>query len=65
MKVKRALVSVSDKTGLAGFARNLAPGEISGILSISQRLLDTYIAIVYEHHPEIIAQNPYVEGPGP
>lgn len=44
---------------------NLAPGEISGILSISQRLLDTYIAIVYEHHPEIIAQNPYVEGPGP
>ena len=43
----------------------LAPSEISGILSISRRLVDEYIEIVKEHHPQIIAQNPHLqEQPG-
>ena len=37
--------------------RGLAPNEISGILSLSNRLLSTYIEIVKEHHPEILAGN--------
>lgn len=43
----------------------LAPNEISGILSISRRLVDEYIEIVKEHHPKIMAQNPHLqEQPG-
>jgi hypothetical protein len=42
--------------------RGFAPGEISGILSISQRLVESYIAIVNEHHPGIIAENPHLQG---
>ena len=38
-----------------------APEEIPGILGISQRLVDSYIAIVHEHHAEIIAENPHFE----
>ncbi len=41
--------------------RGFAPGEISGILSISKRLVGAYIEIVKEHHPEIIAENPYLQ----
>jgi len=41
--------------------RGFAPGEISDILSISQRLVEEYIAIVHEHHPEIIADNPHIQ----
>lgn len=42
--------------------RGFAPGEISGILAISQRLVERYIAIVHEHHPAIIADNPHLPG---
>ena len=35
--------------------------QISGILSISKRLVETYIAIVKEHHPEIIAENQHLQ----
>jgi hypothetical protein len=41
--------------------RGFTPGEISGILSISKRLVETYIAIVNEHHPEIIAENQHLQ----
>jgi hypothetical protein len=34
-----------------------APGEISSILSLSTRLVNDYIQIVKEHHPEIVSGN--------
>jgi hypothetical protein len=45
--------------------RGFATTEIPGILGISQRLVETYTAIVLEHHPEIIAQNPHIKGAAP
>ena len=39
--------------------RGFAPTEISGILCISKRLVESYVEIVNEHHPEIIAGNPH------
>jgi hypothetical protein len=42
--------------------RSFSPEEISGILSISKRLVEEYIAIVNEHHPKIIADNPHLQG---
>lgn len=53
------------KNTLKLLERGFAPDEIPGILGISQRLVETYIAIVLEHHPEIIAQNPHIEGATP
>jgi hypothetical protein len=41
--------------------RGFAPTEISGILSISPRLLRAYIEIVNEHHPDILAGNPHTQ----
>lgn len=41
--------------------RGFAPAEISGILSLSNRLVSSYIEIVKEHHPEVLAQNPYLQ----
>lgn len=35
--------------------RGFAPPEVAGILSISQRLVDSYIPIVQEHHPDLLA----------
>ncbi len=43
-------------------ARGFSPAEISGILSISESLVEEYIAIVNEHHPEVIADNPHLQG---
>lgn len=40
--------------------RGFAPGEVSGILSIGERLVYAYIDIIREHHPEIIANNGHV-----
>jgi hypothetical protein len=40
--------------------QGLAPQEIAGILGLGQRLLDQYVAMVREHHPEIMAQNPHL-----
>jgi hypothetical protein len=37
--------------------RGFAPEEISGILSLSRRLVDQYVQIVKEHHPEIVRRN--------
>ena len=45
--------------------RGFAPSEISSILAISPRLVETYTAIVNEHHPEIIADNPHLQGASP
>jgi len=46
--------------------RGFAPDEISSILSISRRLVDAYIEIVKEHHPEILARNSHFqERPNP
>jgi hypothetical protein len=49
------------KNALKLLERGFAPSEISGILSISKRLVDEYIAIVNEHHPGIIAANPHLQ----
>jgi hypothetical protein len=43
--------------------RDFTPNEISGILSVSRRLVYAYIEIVREHHPEIIAQNMHLQEP--
>ena len=42
--------------------RGLAPREISGILSISKGLVEAYVEIVEEHHPEIMAGNTHLQG---
>jgi hypothetical protein len=39
-----------------------APSQISGILSIDRRLVQAYVDIVNEHHPEILAKNPDCQG---
>ena len=39
-----------------------APQEISAILSLSHRLISSYVEIVKEHHPEILAANPHLRG---
>ncbi len=41
--------------------RGFAPTEVSGILHIGLRLVNAYIDIVREHHPEILATNPYLQ----
>lgn len=41
--------------------RGFAPYEVSAILHVSKRLVLTYIGIVREHHPDIIARNPYLQ----
>jgi hypothetical protein len=41
--------------------RSFAPTEICGILTLSNRLVNTYIEIVEEHHPDIIAANPHTQ----
>lgn len=41
------------KNAMKLLERGFAPREISGILSISQRLAEAYVEIVNEHHPEI------------
>jgi len=40
--------------------RGFAPMEISGILSLSNRLVNSYIEIVKEHHPQVLATNPHL-----
>ncbi len=37
--------------------RGFSPVEVSGILSMSERLVRAYVEIVREHHPDIIANN--------
>ena len=39
-----------------------APQEISAILSLSRRLVGSYVELVKEHHPEILAANPHLGG---
>jgi hypothetical protein len=41
--------------------RGFAPAEVSGILRTGLRLVNAYIDIVREHHPEIVARNPYLQ----
>jgi DNA-binding NarL/FixJ family response regulator len=40
--------------------RGFTPSEIAGILDISQRLVETYVEIVNEHHPQVITEHPYL-----
>jgi len=49
------------KNSIKLLKRGFSPEEISGILSTSKRLLEEYIAIINEHHPEIIADNPHLQ----
>lgn len=37
--------------------RGFAPGEVSGILSMDTRLVNSYIDIIREHHPQILAKS--------
>jgi hypothetical protein len=39
----------------------LAPREIAAILKLSNRLMDAYIDMVGEHHPQTIAANPHLQ----
>jgi len=41
--------------------RGFAPREISGILSIPERLATAYVDIVREHHPAVVASNPHFD----
>lgn len=41
--------------------RGFSPVEIAGILSISRRLVDRYIELVEEHHPDILASHPVLQ----
>jgi len=41
--------------------RGFSSAEISGILSIGESLVEEYTAIVNEHHPEVIADNPHLQ----
>lgn len=40
--------------------QDLAPSEISGILDIGQALVQAYVDLVNEHHPEVLAENPHL-----
>ncbi len=44
-------------------ARGFSASEISAILSVSKRLVEAYIDIVREHHPEVIARNTHFQEP--
>jgi hypothetical protein len=46
------------KNVLKLLGRGFAPSEISGILSIGERLVNAYIEIVREHHPAVLTGNP-------
>lgn len=48
----------SYKNILKLLGRGFAIPEISGILSMSQRLVGAYVDIVREHHPDVINQRP-------
>lgn len=50
----------SYKNMLKLLSRDFSPLEISGILSISRRLVVAYVEIACEHHPDIVDQNPYL-----
>ena len=41
--------------------RGFAPSEISAILSIGERLVNAYVEIIREHHPKVLANNPYLQ----
>lgn len=41
--------------------RGFAPSEVSGILSIDKRLVQAYVDIIAEHHPEILTANPHFQ----
>lgn len=43
--------------------RGLVPDEVSGILSLSRRLMEQYVQIVKEHHPDIVQGNPALRTP--
>lgn len=42
--------------------RGFAPAEVSGILSVGVRLVETYVDIIREHRPDVLAGNPYIQG---
>jgi hypothetical protein len=42
--------------------KDLAPEEIASILSLSLGLLQRYMEIVQEHHPEVLGKNSHLQG---
>lgn len=49
------------KNTLKLLAHGFSPAAAAGILTISQRLMDEYLVLVKEHHPEILADNPHCQ----
>ena len=41
--------------------RGFAPSEVSGILSIGKRLVQAYVDIIDEHHPEVLTAHPHFQ----
>lgn len=41
--------------------RGLTPGEVSDILSVSERLVENYVEIIREYHPEVLAGKPHFQ----
>lgn len=76
-EICRLLSPVHDLTAVERYAqtyknvlklveRGFAPNEISCILRIGPKLVGAYLDIVNEHHPEVLARNPYLrDRPGP
>lgn len=66
LSIPHALSSVENyvqtyKNVMKLLERGFSPGEVSGILSVDERLVKAYIAIIREHHPEVLARNPYLQ----
>lgn len=47
------------KNVLKLLGRGFAPTEISGVLSLSNRLVSSYVEIVKEHHPKVLVTKPH------
>lgn len=65
LKIKHSLSSIERyvqpyKNAIKLLERNFTPVEICCILSMPARLLEQYIEIIREHHPNIIEKNPHV-----
>ncbi len=49
------------KNTLKLLAHGFSPAQAASILTMSQRLMDEYLAIVKDHHLEILADNPHCQ----
>lgn len=68
LSVEHDLTSVENyvqtyKHVLTLLERQFSCEEVSGILSISLRLVHAYIDIIREHHPEVLTRHPHYQDP--